>query len=154
MKRPLLLTIHEEKRPGFLLSTDPNKLNIKTIHHYLAEESYWWQPEDIPLEKVRRFIRHSLCIGVYAMDGKAAAQVGFARAVTDYSTFAYLADVFVLTAWQGQGLAKWMIDALLGHPEMQGLRRWSLATADAHSLYAPFGFMVDPTPEKNMIYRP
>lgn len=146
--------VYEEQRDGFLLSTDPDKLQVETIHRFLAEESYWWDPETISPEKVRRFIRYSFCIGVYALDGETIAQVAFARAVTDYTTYGYLADVFVLPGWRGQGLAKWMMTALFSHPDMQGFRRWSLSTADAHNLYAPFGFTVDATPEKNMIYRP
>lgn len=154
MAQPFISTAYEEERPGFLLSTDPDKLQIKVIHRYLAEESYWWEPADISPEKVQRFIRHSLCVGVYALDGETAEQVAFARAVTDYSTYAYLADVFVLPVQRKQGLAKWMMTALLAHPEMQGFRRWSLSTADAHSLYTQFGFEVDATPQKNMVYRP
>lgn len=154
MAQPYISTAYEETRAGFLLSTDPDKLQAKAIHRYLAEESYWWKPEDISPEKVRRFIRHSLCVGVYMLDGETMTQVAFARAVTDYTTYAYLADVFVLSDQRKQGLAKWMMTALLAHPEMQGLRRWTLSTADAHSLYAPFGFEVDTTPEKNMVYRP
>ena len=154
MEQPCIFAAYEEERTGFLLSTDPDKLQIEVIHRYLAEESYWWKPEDISHEKVRRFTRHSLCVGIYTLDGETMAQVAFARAVTDYTTYAYLADVFVLPAQRKQGLAKWMMTALLAHPDMQGFRRWSLSTADAHSLYAPFGFEVDTTPEKNMIYRP
>lgn len=154
MKQSYLSTAYEEERDGFLLSTDPDKLQIETIHRFLAEESYWWKPEDISPEKVRRFADHSLCVGVYALDGDTMVQVAFARAVTDCTTYAYLADVFVLSNHRGQGLAKWMMTALLAHPEMQGFRRWSLSTADAQGLYAPFGFEVDATPEKNMIYRP
>jgi len=154
MVQPPLSILHEEERFGFLLSTDPDKLSVETIHRYLTEESYWWKPEQLSIKKVQRFIRHSLCVGVYALDGEAMVQVAFARVVTDYTTFAYLADVFVLSAWRGKGLAKWMVAALLAHPEMQGLRRWTLATEDAHSLYAPFGFEMDSSPEKNMNYRP
>ena len=154
MEQLSIFAVYEEERTGFLLSTDPDKLQIETIHHYLADESYWWKPEELSPEKVRRFIRHSLCVGVYTLNAGAMGQVGFARVVTDYTTFAYLADVFVLSDWRGKGLAKWMMTALLKHPEMQGFRRWTLVTADAHRLYEPFGFKVDTTPEKNMIYRP
>jgi GNAT superfamily N-acetyltransferase len=123
----------EERRGSFLVSTDPARLDAQAIHAYL-EQSYW--AAGIPLDVVERAIRGSLCIGLYD-DGR---QVGFARAVTDRATFAYLADVYVLEPHRGQGLAAWMVGTLLAHPELQGLRRLSLVTKDAHGLYARFGF--------------
>jgi GNAT superfamily N-acetyltransferase len=123
----------EERRGSFLVSTDPARLDAQAIHAYL-EQSYW--AAGIPLDVVERAIRGSLCIGLYD-DGQ---QVGFARAVTDRATFAYLADVYVLEPHRGQGLAAWMVGTLLAHPELQGLRRLSLVTKDAHGLYARFGF--------------
>jgi GNAT superfamily N-acetyltransferase len=118
----------------FELSTDPARLDHALVHRFLSEQSYW--ASGVPREVVDRAIEHSLCFGVYR-DG---AQVAFARAVTDRATFAYLADVFVLPEWRDGGLGQWMIGVMLGHRDLQGLRRFLLATKDAHELYARFGF--------------
>ena len=115
------------------IDTDKTRLDIDVIHGFLRE-SYW--ATGIPRDVVERSIEGSLCFGVY-VDG---AQVGFARIVSDYATFAYLADVFVLDAFRGQGLSKRLMEAIVSHPRLQGLRRWSLATRDAHGLYEQFGF--------------
>jgi GNAT superfamily N-acetyltransferase len=123
----------EERRGEFLLSTDPDLLDLDVIHSFLTA-SYW--AKGIPREVVASSIRNSLCFAVY----KEAQQVGFARAISDFSTYAYLADVFVLDAYRGHGLGKWMMEAIMRHPQLQGLRRWTLATRDAHPLYAQFGF--------------
>jgi GNAT superfamily N-acetyltransferase len=133
----------EERRDRFLISTDPIRLDARAIHAYLVQ-SYW--AAGIPFGVVERAIRGSLCIGLYD-DGR---QVGFARAVTDRATFAYLADVYVLDSHRGQGLAVWMVGALLAHPDLQGLRRWSLVTKDAHGLYARFGFTPLQSPDGHM----
>lgn len=116
------------------VDTDTARLDVDVIHHFLRE-SYW--AAGIPRAVVERSIAHSLCFGVY-VDG---AQAGFARIISDYATFAYLADVFVLEAYRGQGLSKRLMETIVSHPQLQGLRRWSLATRDAHGLYAQFGFM-------------
>jgi GNAT superfamily N-acetyltransferase len=110
------------------------------IHAFLSQRSYWAQ--DIPFETMRLSIEHALPFGVYRGD----RLVGFARVVTDYAVVAYLADVFVLEEYRGQGLGKWLVGLVMAHPDLQGLRRWTLATWDAHELYRRFGFVAaDPT---------
>jgi N-acetylglutamate synthase-like GNAT family acetyltransferase len=116
------------------ISTDTHRLNIQVIHNFLAEESYW--SPGIPRAIVERAIQNSLCFGVYLR----TEQVGFARVVTDKSTFALLADVFILSAHRGKGLSKWLMRCVVGHEDLQGLRRLLLLTSDAHSLYRQFGF--------------
>jgi GNAT superfamily N-acetyltransferase len=123
-----------DRRGEFELSTDPARLDRALVHRFLCEQSYW--ASGVPREVVDRAIEHSLCFGVY----RDRAQAAFARVVSDRATFAYLADVFVLPEWRGDGLGRWMIGVILRHPELQGLRRFLLATKDAHGLYAPFGF--------------
>jgi GNAT superfamily N-acetyltransferase len=118
---------------GYSISTDATSLDLDVIHGYLSQS--YWSP-GIPRQVVERAIANSLCFGAF----RGAAQVGFARVVTDRATFAYLADVFVLEAHRGKGLAKAMVRAILAHAELQGLRRWLLATRDAHALYRQFGF--------------
>jgi GNAT superfamily N-acetyltransferase len=116
------------------ISTDNYRLNIEVIHTFLAEESYW--SPGIPRSTVERAIQNSLCFGVYLR----AEQVGFARIVTDRSTFALLADVFILSAHRGKGLSKWLMRCVVEHEDLQGLRRLLLLTSDAHGLYRQFGF--------------
>ncbi len=131
----------EERRGPYVVSDDAARIDVDAVHAFIAG-SYWGA--GIPRETVRRSIEGSLCFGVYhEHDG----QVGFARAVTDRATFAYLADVYVLDAHRGQGLGVWLVDFVLRHPELQGLRRWMLMTRDAHSLYERFGFgpLADPS---------
>ena len=128
---------------GIVVDDDPARLDMDVIHGFLAG-SYWAQ--GIPREVVERAVRGSLCFGLY--DGE--RQVGFARVVTDRATFAYLADVFVLEAYRGRGLSKLLVAEVLGHPSLQGLRRWMLATRDAHSLYAQYGFKPLSAPERFM----
>jgi GNAT superfamily N-acetyltransferase len=127
---------------GFTVSTDPARLDMALIHRTLATESYW--AEGRPFETVARSFAHSCPFGIYAPDG---TLVGWARVVTDYSTYAYLADVYVLASHRGRGLSKFLMGAIMAHPELQGLRRWSLNTRDAHGLYAQFGFtaLADPS---------
>jgi GNAT superfamily N-acetyltransferase len=133
----------------FDISTDPTRLDRDLIHRWLAQESYW--ARGVPRAVVERAIEHSLCFGAY-LEGR---QVGFARAVTDRATFAYLADVFVLREAQGRGCARRLMDALVAHPDLQGLRRMTLATRDAHALYARYGFAPLARPETFMErYRP
>ena len=114
------------------------------IHNFLANESYWAVGRSV--EVVKRSIDNSLCFGIY----RNTQQVGFARVVTDFATFAWLADVFLLSEHRGQGLAKWLMEVILAHPELQGFRRWVLATKDAHSLYTRFGFIPLHRPERWM----
>jgi GNAT superfamily N-acetyltransferase len=128
---------------GFTISTDPARLDLDVIHGYLARSSYW--AANIPREVVERSVRNSLCFGVY--EGR--RQVGFARVVTDLATFAYVADVFILDTHRGQGLSKWLMHVLLGHPDLRDVRRWHLVTRDAQGLYRQFGF-VEPGPGKHM----
>lgn len=120
---------------GIEISADPRRLDRDVVHAYLAGESYWAKGRT--RERQDRAIDGSLCVGAYTADG---AQVGFARAVTDRATFAYVADVFVLPAHQGRGIGRQLVGALLDLPELQGLRRMVLATDDAHALYERFGF--------------
>jgi GNAT superfamily N-acetyltransferase len=124
--------------------TDRAAMDVDAIHRYLSEESYW--AAGIPRELVERSIAHSLCFG--AFDGE--RQVGFARVVTDYATFGYLADVFVLESHRGRGIGKELMRAVMEHPELGVLRRWHLVTRDAHSLYAQFGFAALDAPERHM----
>ena len=117
------------------ISTDPARLDVAAIHAYLTRS--YWSP-GIPIGTVERALRNSLCFGVYESSG---AQVGLARVVTDYATFAYLCDVYVLEAHRCAGLAKRMMRELMSHPALSGARRVMLATRDAHGLYAAFGFL-------------
>ena len=136
---------HEEWRRGdYRISTDPSRLDLATIHGFLAGRSYWAAGR--PAEVVRRSIENSLAFGLYRGD----EQVGFARVITDYATFAWLADVFVLEAERGRGLGKWLVETVLAHPQLAGLRRWVLATKDAHELYRRFGFAELLRPERWM----
>ncbi|HET6523224.1 GNAT family N-acetyltransferase [Sphingopyxis sp.] len=127
---------------AYRLSFDPADMQVDAIHAFLAQ-SYW--AENIARGLVERAIEGSLCVGVFAPGGE---QVGFARVVTDRATFAYLADVYVLAAHRGHGLAARMVTTLHDHPDLQGLRRWMLATSDAHGLYASLGWTAveDSTP--------
>ena len=130
-------------QPPFLVSTDKAKLQIEVIHGFLR--TTYWSP-DIPREIVERAIAGAMCFGIYKDD----AQVGFARVISDCATFAYLADVFVLPEYRGQGLSKFLMKCIKGHPELQNLRRWSLVTLDAHGLYKQFGFTELRRPELSM----
>jgi GNAT superfamily N-acetyltransferase len=127
-------------RGDYRISDDPADVNVDVVHEFLAA-SYW--ARGIPRDTVVRSIRHSLPFSLRLAD----RQVGFARVVTDRATFAYLADVFVAEDHRGRGLARWLVSTVLGHPDLQGLRRWLLATRDAHALYARLGFrtVVDPS---------
>ena len=130
------------------ISTDKSKLDIATIHRFLST-SYW--AESIPVEVVRKSIEHSLCFGVYD-DGN---QIGFARVISDFATFAYLADVFILESHRGLGLSKLLMREIMDHPDLQGLRRFALMTRDAHGLYRRFGFKEASRPDYQMeIVRP
>jgi GNAT superfamily N-acetyltransferase len=134
----------EWQKGEFLISTDKLRLDMEVIHDFLANQSYWAQGRD--LEVIKRGIENSLNFGVYQED----RQIGFARVVTDYATFAWLADVFVLEEYRGQGLGKWLIAVILSHTRLQGFRRWALATKDAHELYRNFGFDELRRPERWM----
>ena len=135
-------------REGFTVSTDPACQDADAIHAYLTI-SYW--AKGIPLETVERSMANSLCFGLF----EGAEQIGFARAITDRATYAYLADVYVLDAYRGRGLATWLMECVCAHPDLQGLRRFALATRDAHGLYRKLGFGELDDPSKHMeIFRP
>jgi uncharacterized protein len=129
---------------GFLISTDMARLDLATIHDFLSTRSYW--AERVPREVVARSVANSLCFGIYA----GTKQIGFARVISDYATFAYLADVFVLEAYRGRGLSKALMATAMSHPHLQGLRLWTLRTADAHRLYEKFGFTTPERPDRQL----
>lgn len=129
-----MIPVYETTEGDYLLTTDKAKMDIDLIHQYLSEDSYWAQ--NISREIVQRSVEHSFCFAVLLSNN----QVGFARLITDYATFAYLADVFVLPEHRGKGLAKKLLQFIHTNPEVQGLRRWLLGTKDAHKLYAQFGW--------------
>jgi GNAT superfamily N-acetyltransferase len=126
---------------GYVVSTDPLRLDIARIHRFLST-AYW--ATGIPLQVVERSIANSLPFGLY---GPSGLQAGFARVVTDRATYAYLGDVYVEAADRGRGLGKFLVSCVLAHPQLQGLRRWALATADAHGLYARHGFRAPANPD-------
>ncbi|MGB8510342.1 MAG: GNAT family N-acetyltransferase [Pyrinomonadaceae bacterium] len=134
----------EWRRDAYTISTDPARLDLALIHRFINEESYWGQGRAI--EVVRRSIENSLPFGIY----EGARQIGFARVVTDYATFGWVADVFIVTEYRGRGLSKWLMEVILSHAELQGFRRWVLATKDAHELYRQFGFIELHRPERWM----
>jgi GNAT superfamily N-acetyltransferase len=128
----------------YTISTDKERLDLDVIHKFLSEESYW--AGERTLEQTKTAIANSICFGLYHAD----KQIGFARVVSDKATFAYIGDVFVLNEYRGQGLSKWLMHAIVDHPELQGLRRWVLATKDAHGLYEQFEFAQLRYPERWM----
>jgi GNAT superfamily N-acetyltransferase len=132
------------ERNGFTVSTDPGRLDVAAIHDFLCNESYW--AHGIPLDVLEKALAHSLCFGLYS----GAKQVGLARVITDRATYFYLCDVYVLESRRGKGLGRWLIECVVAHPDLQGLRRMSLVTADAHGLYAQFGFVAPAKPERYM----
>ncbi len=135
---------HELQHAGYLVSDDPARLDVDAIHAYLTR-SYWAQ--GIPRDVVARSVANSLCLGIYTNRGE---QVGLVRVITDYTTFAYLCDVYVLEAHRGKGLSKAAMQAYVAHPRLQRLRRQHLVTQDAHGLYAQFGFVPVAQPERHM----
>jgi N-acetylglutamate synthase-like GNAT family acetyltransferase len=126
---------------GFCISTDKNRLDINSIHHFLSTRAYW--SLNVPKDRVQLAVQNSLCFGVY----QEQKQIGFARIISDLSTVAYLGDVYILEEYRGRGLSKWLIETVMNHPNLQGLRRWILLTSDAHGLYRQFGWtdIADPT---------
>ena len=131
-------------REDYLISTDPSRLDLPWIHNYLTNDAYW--AHGISFQVFQKSVENSLCFGVYHQ----AAQVGFGRVISDMATFAYLADIFIAEKYRRRGLGKWPVDCILGYPELQGLRRWMLATKDAHGLYEHFGFTPLKRPESMM----
>jgi len=162
------LPIVERRRGAFLTSTDEARLDLDLIHNFLTN-CYW--AKGIPKDVVARSIEHSLCFGIYdesnigfpaiaksagpgifpsKSEAPSCAQVGFARVISDFATVAYLGDVFILESHRGRGLGKWMMECIMQHPALQGLRRWILLTRDAHELYAKVGFTALKAPERYM----
>jgi GNAT superfamily N-acetyltransferase len=127
----------------YWITTDPQKLDLDAIHAYLSR-SFW--AEGIPKDTVAKAIANSLCFGLF--DG--GEQIGLARVVTDRATFAYLCDVYILETHRGRGLGKWLIETVMAHPDLQGLRRFQLVTRDAHGLYSRHGFVTPLDPERHM----
>ncbi|MCF6138347.1 GNAT family N-acetyltransferase [Pseudalkalibacillus berkeleyi] len=123
---------------GYTITTDLNKMDLVFVHSFLKEKSYW--AKGIDFETVKESMNHSLCFGIFVEDTE--EQVGFARVVTDYATFGYMADVFVVEAYRGRGLSKWLISEIMDHPDLQRLRRLMLVTKDAQGLYEQFGFEI------------
>ena len=136
------MTEREWRRGEYTISTDNQRLDLAIIHDFISNHSYWGRGRRI--KTVQRSLDHSLNFGIFKKD----QQVGFARVVTDFATFAWIADVFILEEHRGQGLAKWLMKSILSHPELQGFRRWVLATRDAHELYRKFGFQELRRPER------
>jgi GNAT superfamily N-acetyltransferase len=134
---------HSWTKGEFEIGTDPAQVDLRTVHEFLTN-SYW--AKGIDLATVRRSILNSLCFGIYHQ----GRQVGFARIISDRATFAYLADVFFLEPYRGRGLSRWLMECILSHPDLQGLRRWMLATRDAHSLYRQYGFSSLKAPDRWM----
>ena len=128
-------TLGRVTSPAYEISTDPSRLDVERVHRFLSTEAYW--SPGVARDVVERSIERSLPFGIYTPQGE---QVGFARVVTDYATFAWLADVYVEAPHRGHGLGKRLVETVLAHPELQGMRRWFLATADAHELYRRYGF--------------
>jgi N-acetylglutamate synthase-like GNAT family acetyltransferase len=126
---------------NILISTDPSKLDIAAIHDFLAHHSGW--SNGIPLEKVKQSIEHSLNFGVYIV----GRQIGFARVISDFSTIAYLGDIYLLDEFRGKGISKKLMETVMNHPNLQGLRRWILLTSTADWLYEKYGFTKLPKPE-------
>jgi GNAT superfamily N-acetyltransferase len=133
----------EWARGEYTLTTDPERVDVDALHAFLTR-SYW--AANIPRDVVERSVRHSLNFTLL----HGSSQVGFTRVVTDYATFAYVGDVYVLEAHRGRGLSRWMMETVVAHPELQGFRRWSLLTRDAHGLYARIGFTPLAAPERWM----
>jgi len=131
-------------RDEFVISTDKDRLQTALIYKFLIEESYWANTRSA--DQMELAVENSLCFGVY----QGQKQVGFARVISDFATFAYLGDVFILKEFRGRGLSKWLMETIVSHPDLLGLRRWILATKDAHGLYEQFGFTPLNLPERWM----
>jgi GNAT superfamily N-acetyltransferase len=139
----------EWRRGDYRVSDERAQLDRAAVRRFLADESYW--AAGIPRGVMDTAIDHSLCFGLY----RGEAQIGFARVVTDRATFGYLCDVFVEASHRGAGLGKWLVSCVVSHPDLQGLRRLSLVTRDAHELYTPHGFRPMPDPTRYLeIHRP
>ena len=135
------------EKNNYFISTDKSKIDIEYVHGFLSQS--YWSP-GVPIKVVKKAMKGSLCFGVYYQD----KQIGYARIVTDRATFAYLADVFIDENYRGKGLGKWLVEAILAHPHLRGLRRILLAIKDAHKLYEQCGFTSVSNPERYMVYNP
>ena len=142
MKRDFFF--HSMSAEAYYISTDKAKLDIQFIHKFLSQESYW--AKEMPLDTFKRSIENSMCFGIY----NGSEQVGFARIISDKATYAYLGDVFIIASHRGKGLSKMLMEYIMNHPELQGLRRWVLGTADAHGLYSQYGFTALASPARWM----
>jgi GNAT superfamily N-acetyltransferase len=131
-------------RDGFCISTEKERLDLKAIHHFLSTQAYW--SLNIPLSRVEKAVTHSLNFGLYSTE----QQIGYARVISDFSSVAYLGDVYILPSFRGKGLSKWLMQTIMAYPELQGLRRWILSTADAHGLYRQFGWVSVAYPDRWM----
>ena len=131
-------------RGDFMVTTESEKISLDVVHAFLANESYW--AKNIPRDVVEQSIENSLCFGLFQNE----EQIGFARVITDRATIAYLGDVFVMATHRGQGLSQWLMECVMSHPDLLGLRRWILLTGDAHGLYEKFGFTAIAAPQKWM----
>jgi N-acetylglutamate synthase-like GNAT family acetyltransferase len=138
-----IVSCQEYRREEFIISTNPKRIDLDVVHGFLTN-SYW--AKGISRELVAGSIENSLCFGIY----EGHSQVGFARVISDFATFAYLGDVFVLESHRGRGLGKWLMECIIQHPALQNLRRWVLLTRDAHGLYSQFGFTPVKSPERYM----
>lgn len=138
-----LFDIKNMNTSAIVISTDKKQLNLDYIHNFLSQ-SYW--AEGIPRHAVEKSIKNSFCFGIYV----AGNQVGFARVITDFTTFAYIADVFIDESLRGKGLGKKLINEIVNHEELIGLKRWHLLTDDAHKLYSKYGFAVPENPAAHM----
>ena len=134
----------EYQRHPFTISTDPARLDFNAIHNFLANESYW--AKGITRETLGKAIAHSLCFGVY----KGGRQIGFARVISDYATYGYLDDVYLLAPYRKQGLGRWLMECIIDHPELQTLRRFSLATKEVQAFYNKFGFQALKHPARHL----
>jgi GNAT superfamily N-acetyltransferase len=134
----------EWRKNDFVISDDKSLLQIEVIQKFLSDESYWAKTRS--LEQTKTAIENSLCFGVYYKE----KQIGFARVISDFATFAYIGDVFILQEFRGKGLSKWLMQTMVDYPTLQGLRRWVLATKDAHGLYAQYEFSSLKFPERWM----
>jgi GNAT superfamily N-acetyltransferase len=138
---------NEWRKDTYRISTDKTQLDVDLIYDFINQKSYWGVGR--PRKVIHKSIQNSLCFGIYKED----EQVGFARIITDYATFAWIADVFVVEGHRGKGLSKWLMEIIMNHPDLQGFRRWALATKDAQGLYRQFGFTELLRPDRWMEYR-
>lgn len=148
MLEPLVPAIAEWQRDDYVLSSDPNRIDVYWVHRQLTENSYWAREQS--LMQTRRALSASLCFGIYLQE----EQVGFARLITDYSRFAYLSDVIIEPAQRGRGLGGWLATTIVKHPELHTVKRWLLATDDAHEVYRRAGWQPVAKPERLMEFTP